>query len=126
MSISDRYLPPHPPGESSTYALDYSAILPPGVGLVSGSLSIVTNTNPVQPAQGTMRPGTVPSGLWANTPAAASTDWTQGTVTTIGRRVYCSLSGGVEGTDYQFRWSAVDTLGNSWPRTCYVLCAQAS
>ena len=104
MAISDRYDPPHPPGESSTYALDYSAILPPGVGLTSGSLTIVINTNPVEP----------------------QTAWTQGAVTAIGRRLYCALSGGTEGTDYQFRWSGVDSLGNTWPRTCYVLCAQAS
>lgn len=104
MAISDRYNPPHPPGESSSYAYDFSPILPPGVGLVAGSLSIVVNTNPVQ----------------------STSDWTIGTVTTIGRRVYCPLSGGVEGTDYQLRWSCTDNLGNVWPRTAYVLCAQTS
>ena len=104
MAISDRYQPPHPPGESSTFALDYSSILPPGVGLVDGSLTIVINTNPVQ-TQG---------------------DWTQGPVTAIGRRVYCDLDGGVAGTDYQLRWSATDNLGNVWPRTFFVLCAETS
>jgi hypothetical protein len=104
MSISDRYQPPHPPGEQSAFALDYSAILPPGVGAASGSLSIVQNLNPVAPAP----------------------EWTVGAVTTIGRRVYCSPTGGTEGTDYQLRWTVTDTLGNVWPRTCYVLCAQAS
>lgn len=104
MAISDRYLPPHPPGESSVYGLDFSAILPPGVGLVSGTLDILINTNPVQ----------------------SQTSWTQGPVTAQGRRLYCELSGGTEGTDFQLRWSGTDSLGNVWPRTCYVLCAQAS
>ena len=104
MAISDRYEPPHPPGEQSTYALDYSPILPPGVGLVSGSLTIVQNLNPVAPAP----------------------EWTIGAVTAIGRRVYCPLAGGTEGTDYQLRWVGTDSLGNVWPRTAYVLCAQAS
>ena len=104
MAISDRYQPPHPPGEASIYAYDFSPILPPGVGLTAGTLTIVINTNPVE----------------------STTDWTIGAVTPTGRRVYCPLSGGVEGTDYQLRWSATDSLGNVWPRAAYVLCAQTS
>ena len=104
MAISDRYSPPHPPGESVSFALDYAPILPPGVALVAGSLEIVVNTNPVQ----------------------AQSDWTQGPVVPIGRRLYCDLEGGVAGTDYQLRWTGVDNLGNTWPRTCFVLCAETS
>lgn len=84
--------------------MDYAPILPPGVGLASGSVSIVINTNPV----------------------ASQSAWTIGAVTTEGRRAWCPLAGGAEGTDYQVRWSCTDTLGNIWPITCYVLCAQTT
>ena len=105
MALSRRYTPEHPPGESCLFGLDYSFVIPPGVGIASGALSIFTNTAP---------------------PVAADTDWTKGTVTVQGRTVYAQLSGGVEGKDYQLRWSATDTAGNVFPRTTLVLCAQTS
>jgi hypothetical protein len=105
MPISRRYSPEHPPGESCNFGLDYSFIVPPGVGISSGSLSIFTNTVP---------------------PVAADTDWVKGVVTVRGRAIYANLSGGIEGKDYQLRWTAVDTEGNSFPRTTLVLCAQTS
>jgi hypothetical protein len=104
MSLGNRYQPPHPPGESCQFALDFSNIIPLGVGIEAGELVIMTNTNPPQ----------------------AQSDWTQGPVEIIGRRVYAECSGGVNGTDYQLQWTATDTQGNVWPRTCLVLCAQAS
>ena len=33
---------------------------------------------------------------------------------------------GVDGKDYQLRWSATDTSGNVFPRTALLLCAQTS
>lgn len=99
-----RYLPNHPPGESCDFGYDFSALVPPGFGLVSGSLNIVTNVaNPV-----------------------TSTDWTIGPVTFARRQAYCLLTGGVLGTDYQLRWNVVDTLGNAWNRTGLILCAITS
>jgi hypothetical protein len=105
MPISRRYQPEKPPGETSNFGLDYSFIIPLGVGIASGSLAIFTNTVP---------------------PVAADSDWTKGAVTVRGRAVYASLSGGIEGKDYQLRWTAVDTEGNVFPRTTLVLCAQTS
>lgn len=102
MALGNRYFPPHPPGESCRFFLDYSPILPLGVVISDGDLDIVTNTNPVQ----------------------AQSDWTQGDIEIFGRRVYCQCSGGVEGTDYQLRWTVTDSLGNTWPRTTLVLCAE--
>jgi hypothetical protein len=66
--------------------------------------------------------------LYTNTvpPVAADTDWVIGAVSVRGRAVYASLTGGVEGKDYQVRWSATDSDGNIWPRTALVLCAQTS
>lgn len=105
MPISRRYSPEHPPGESCSFGLDYSFVIPVGVGISSGSLSIFTNT--------------------AN-PAAADADWVKGPVEVRGRAIYANLSGGLAGTDYQLRWMAQDSQGNSWPRTTLVLCAETS
>ena len=105
MPLSRRYSPEHPPGESCSFGLDFSSILPVGVGLESGALAILTNTA---------------------APADASDDWQIGAVTVRGRAVYAMLSGGVSGKDYQFRWTANDTAGNVWARTALVLCAETS
>jgi hypothetical protein len=105
MPISRRYSPEHPPAEQCNFGLDFSFIIPPGIGIVGGSLAIFTNTA---------------------TPVAADADWTKGPVTVRGRAVYAMLSGGIEGKDYQLRWTAIDTDGNTWPRTTLVLVAQTS
>lgn len=105
MPLSRRYTPEHAPGESCSFGLDFSPILPVGVGIASGELSILTNT--------------------AN-PADASADWRIGPVMVQGRAIYANLSGGVAGTDYQLKWTAHDTAGNTWPRTTLVLCAETS
>ena len=79
-------------------------MIPPGVGITSGQLEI-----------------------WENVvPAVPSTDFVVGPVQVRGRAVYANLSGGAEGTDYQFRWNAIDTDGKSWWRTALLLCAQTS
>jgi hypothetical protein len=88
-----------------TIGYDFSPIVPVGVGLSSGSLAIFTNT--------------------AN-PASADADFQKGPVSVQGRAIYCTLTGGVLGTDYQLAWTALDTEGNSWPRTGLMLCAFTS
>ena len=105
MPLTRRYTPEHPPAESASFGMDFSFIIPPGVGIDDAGLDIFTNTAP---------------------PVAADTDWTKGTVTILGRTVYAQLSGGVEGKDYQLRWMARDTSGNTWRRTALILCAQTS
>jgi hypothetical protein len=85
--------------------MDFSFVIPPGVGISTGAVHLYTNTVP---------------------PVAADTDWVIGAVSVRGRAVYASLTGGVEGKDYQVRWSATDSDGNIWPRTALVLCAQTS
>jgi hypothetical protein len=104
MPLSRRYTPEFCPGESCMIGLDFSYVIPPGVGISAGALQIFTNVA---------------------TPVA-STDFTVGEVTVRGRALYASLSGGVDGTDYQLRWTATDTAGNIWPRTALLLCAQTS
>lgn len=105
MPLSRRYTPEHPPGEDCAFGLDYSFVLPVGVGIESGTIQILTNTA---------------------VPADASADWTIGPVTVRGRALYAMLSGGVAGTDYQLKFTAVDSAGKTWPRTALVLCAETS
>ena len=85
--------------------MDFSSLLPPGIGIYSVSLSVWRNLNPAQPA---------PS------------DFTVGTPFVLDRAVYCTLSGGMEGNDYQLRWLINDSAGNQWQRTALVLCSQTS
>jgi hypothetical protein len=105
MPLSRRFTPEHPPGEECSFGVDFSFIVPPGVGLAAGSLQILTNSA---------------------VPVDASADWTIGPVNVRGRALYAMLSGGVAGTDYQLKFTAVDTAGKTWPRTALVLCAETS
>jgi hypothetical protein len=105
MPLSRRYRPEHPPGESCSFGLDYSFIIPVGVGIEQGTLQIQTNEA---------------------TPVDAAADWTIGAVSVRGRAIYAILAGGVPGVDYQLVWTAVDTQGNVWPRTTLCLCANTS
>jgi hypothetical protein len=105
MGINNRYMPSHPQGQSCQYALDFSNILPFGVGLAGGALQIATNTVP---------------------PVNAPADFVVGPVSVSGRRLYANLAGGIEGKDYLLLWVAQDSLGNTWPRTCLLLCDATS
>lgn len=104
MPLSRRYTPEWAPGEKSGIGLDYSFVIPPGVGIAAGALAVFTNAASPSP----------------------SSDFTIGPVTVDGRTIYAGLSGGVAGTDYQLRWTATDSDGNIWPRTALLLCAQTS
>jgi len=105
MAISRRYTPEWAPGEASSIGFDFSPIIPPGVGVVSGSVSIWSNTVAPQPADA---------------------DFVVGPVSVLGRAIYATVSGGVTGKDYQIRWVATDSEGHIWPRTALVLCAPTS
>ena len=105
MPLSRRYSPEHPPADSIPYGYDFSPIIPPGIGIASGSVAIWTNTV---------------------APALAPTDFTIGPVFILGRTIYAMVTGGIEGRDYQVRWQVTDSAGNIWNRTALVLCAQTS
>lgn len=105
MPLSRRYTPEKPPAEICKFGLDYSFIIPVGVGIDHGTLAIFTNTV---------------------APAPADADFTISPVEVRDRAIYATLGGGVAGKDYQLRWTAYDTAGNTWPRTCLVLCAETS
>jgi hypothetical protein len=105
MPLTRRYSPEWAPAEVGSIGMDFSAIIPPGVGIASGKLDIASNT----------------------VPPVASSDFTvAGAPQVIGRAVYATVSGGVGGKDYQFTWTATDTNGNAWPRTALLLCAPTS
>ena len=105
MPLSRRYSPEHAPGEQCLYGMDFSFVIPVGVGIESGTLDVWHNTVPYSNAEG---------------------DFLIGAVSILGRVLYAQVAGGVEGNDYQFRWVAYDTDGNTWPRTALQLCAQTS
>jgi hypothetical protein len=104
-SPAKRYHPDHPSTETCYFGLDFSFVVPYGVGVVSGVLNIFTN---------------------AATPVPADGDWTKQPAVVQGRAIYALLSGGVTGTDYQLRFTATDSMGGVWPRTALVLCAETS
>lgn len=104
-SGTQRYLPNHSASEVCNFWLDFSLVIPFGVGIAAGGLSIFTNVA---------------------VPAAADSDWTVGPVAVFGRAIYAQLARGNQNTDYQFRWFAEDTMGNQWVRTALCLCAETS
>lgn len=115
LPLSRRYTPEHHPGDQVTIGMDFSAILPLGVGITAPSLTIFTNRNP---------------------PTDAAADWTMlpimlddGTTTLlriVGRAVYALVVGGQPYFDYQFRWRITDTQNNVWTRTGLMLCSYTS
>lgn len=105
MPISRRYSREAAPGESCIFGLDFSPLIPPGVGIQAGGLQVLTNTSP---------------------PLAASGDWDIGAVTWLDRTLYATLAGGKAGVDYILTWTATDTQGNVWPRSALLLCAPTS
>lgn len=112
MPMTRRYSPEWAPDESATIGMDFSPIIPPGVGIVAGYLYIQTNNA-----------GPLPAGTDFGTPDGPNGDFI---CSISGRTLYRALVGGVGGTDYQFTFTAQDTDGNQWPRTALLLCAPTS
>lgn len=104
MAVSKRYQPSHPAGQTAIYAVDFSNILPPGVGLTMPAVQLFINTTP---------PG-LPVGI-----TTASGGFR-------GRQVWITIQGGVSGTDYLIQWTVNDTQNNTWIITAALLCAATS
>jgi hypothetical protein len=104
MPLSRRYSPEWSPLDTGNVGMDFSMLVPPGVGILDGSLQIFLNI-----------PNPVPS-----------TDFAMGDFQIRDRTVYVQISGGVEGTDYQLRWFIETTDGARFLRTALLLCAQTS
>lgn len=104
MAVSQRYKPSHPAGQSAVYAVDFSNMLPPGVGLSQPGVIIQTNTVPPGLATGI----TVTGGGFR------------------GRLVWITITGGTSGQDYLITWTVGDTSSNTWVITALLLCAATS
>jgi hypothetical protein len=104
MPLSRRYTPELAPGEVSVFGMDFSYVIPPGVGIATGSLTI-------RRVSGT-----------------ADTAVSAGPVSVHERTLYATLTAGAaaDGHDYLLVWIATDTEGNHWPRAAMVLCAVTS
>ncbi|HEY2530310.1 MAG TPA: hypothetical protein VGJ20_20630 [Xanthobacteraceae bacterium] len=100
--LTRRYVPSHPEGETKTFGIDFSAAIALGLGIASGTLTIFTNVVP---------------------PVDVTAQWIIDPVQIIGRALYATVSGGVDGTDYRFVWEATDTNGLTYVRTVLCLCA---
>ena len=105
MTLSRRYHPEHPEGETCRFGLDFTPVLAPGADVSRGTLAIFTNEA---------------------VPMPADADWTVGDIQVDGGVVHAILGGGRAGTDYQLVWTAFDTEGNVFPRTALVLVAPTS
>lgn len=123
MALSRRYSPEHPPGESCRFGMDFSAVIPPGVGIQFGTLGIATNTATPADASKDWTVLDAPQS-WKNIGLVVETQVWE--VNVRGRVLYATLRGGQSGTDYQITWTAHDTDGNVWPRTALCLCSLTS
>ena len=106
MPMTRRYTPEIVPGETCQVGMDFSFVIPPGVNIVQGAMTV-----------------------WANVvPPGRSDELAAGPVTIRGRTLYAPITatGAALGKDYQLRWQATDSQGNVWPRTALLLCAQTS
>ena len=117
MPLSRRYTPSHHPGDLVSIGLDFSTVLPVGVGIQEPGVDAQ------DPPDGTPRLEILAN---FNPPADASADWTIGDVLVSGRAVYTVIAGGQDGVDYLLRWTITDTLGNVWTRTALMQCAVTS
>lgn len=109
MAVTRRYQPSHPKGQTATYGMDLSPMLPPGTLVRLVSVSIQTNTAP---------PGTD-----ANVMVTGSG--------VLGRRVWVTIEGGTQGQDYLITWFiggdvAAGEFNNNWIISALLLCAATS
>jgi hypothetical protein len=101
--LTRRYVPSIAPGETAVFGIDYSAVIPLGIDIASGTLEI-------------LRLGGI------------ADDVTAGPVSWRDRALYATVSAvaGADGFDYQLLWTAIDTDGNIWPRTALLLCSRTA
>ena len=88
------------------FGMDFAPLIPPGVGIKSGTLKIFTNASPARARRRRLD--------------------RHRAVTWLDRTLYATLGGGKSGVDYMLTWTATDTQGNVWPRSALVLCAPTS
>lgn len=149
MPLSRRYSPEWSPGDAATIGMDFSSILPPGIGIEEAALEsdgptprleIWYNFAAPQPAVADWQVdptlaaqqgwwwqlgNDAQSAQWLQTVSASTFVLALGTAV-VGRAVYAFVRGGNPGVDYQFRWTITDTLGNRFTRTGLLLVGLTS
>lgn len=108
MALTRRYSPEMAPNEGSMFGMDFSAIIPPGVGISLGQCAAWRNAFPRVPAP--------------------LNELVVGNVQIVGRTLIAFIEafGPAQGNDYQLEWTAFDTQGNVWPRTGLLLVSPTS
>lgn len=118
---SQRYRPPMAPGERSPVGMDFSNIVPVGVGIASCTLQIFTNTVP---------PVETDAGFEGSLTADFATIMTFGQPQQINiedRFCWVWLNAlDQTATDYQFLFEALDNSNAAWTRTALLLCTVTS
>jgi hypothetical protein len=107
-----RYYPSHAT-EKTMYGIDFSTLLPLGVGITDAWVTVYKNLNPW---------------VWVNDTYGTTSTPDELAVSDLlirGRRVYVAVWNGVPGTDYVILWNISDTLTNDWQQATYVLCDMA-
>jgi hypothetical protein len=120
MPISRRYHPEWVPGEKNSIGMDFSTVIPPGIGLSECNLFITTpsGNNIVDSSTDFTGTGYKP---------AVGADAGYFTTSIADRIAYVpDLAGGTVGKDYRFSWNAIDTSGNEWLRSVQLLCSYTS
>jgi hypothetical protein len=103
--LTRRYVPALSPGETAVFAIDYSAVIPLGVGIAAAQL-----------------------GIFDRASSGPATELTWGSVSWYDRTAYAEVTAAntADGIDFLTLWTVTDTDGNIWPRTALLLCALTS
>jgi hypothetical protein len=117
MPVSRRYHPEWSPGDQGSIGMDFSALIPPGVGITFGALFILTTTDADASTDFTA----------ANYVPAVGVDVGYFKTAIADRIVYVpDLKGGIEPKDYQFQWEVTTSAGDLISRAVMLLCADTS
>ena len=110
MALSRRYHPEFAPGETSVIGMDFSTVIPPGVGITAVSPSLMLNiaTPPVPPAD--------------------TADFLIQNVSWYDRTAYATLTlnNSALGKDFLLFWQVTDSSSNVHQRAAALLCTYTS
>jgi len=114
MPLSRRYTPEFAPGETSVIGMDFSYVIPPGVGIQNADVGLFLNAraaargSPVSPAD-------------PNDYSISAASW-------LGRTLYATLTLEHSALDKDFLviWECLDFSFNHWSRSAMLMCTYTS